>query len=34
MTPQRAVHIITHVAMALDFAHAHHVVHNAFHVPM
>lgn len=27
MTPQRAVHIITEVAKALDFAHAHKVVH-------
>ncbi|OHV04819.1 serine/threonine protein kinase [Mycobacterium talmoniae] len=27
MTPQRAVHIIGQVAQALDFAHAHHVVH-------
>ncbi len=27
MTPQRAVHIITEVAKALDFAHDHHVVH-------
>lgn len=27
MTPQRAVHIITEVAEALDFAHAHNVVH-------
>ncbi|BCO33616.1 serine/threonine-protein kinase [Mycobacterium heckeshornense] len=27
MTPQRAVHIITEVAKALDFAHAHNVVH-------
>ena len=27
MTPQRAVHIITEVAKALDFAHARHVVH-------
>ena len=34
VTPQRAVHIITHVAKALDFAHAHHVVHSPFHVPV
>ncbi|OBI46025.1 serine/threonine protein kinase [Mycobacterium kyorinense] len=27
MTPQRAVHIITEVAKALDFAHQRHVVH-------
>lgn len=27
MTPQRAVHIITEVAKALDFAHERHVVH-------
>ncbi|WP_308205427.1 serine/threonine-protein kinase PknH/PknJ [Mycobacterium montefiorense] len=27
MTPHRAVHIITHVARALDFAHANHVIH-------
>lgn len=27
MSPQRAVHIITEVAKAVDFAHAHHVVH-------
>jgi eukaryotic-like serine/threonine-protein kinase len=27
MTPHRAVHIITEVAKALDFAHARHVVH-------
>jgi len=27
MTPQRAVHITTEVAKALDFAHAHNVVH-------
>lgn len=27
MTPQRAVHIITQVAKALDFAHANHVIH-------
>lgn len=27
MTPQRAVHIITEVAKALDFAHSHNVVH-------
>jgi eukaryotic-like serine/threonine-protein kinase len=27
MTPQRAVHIVTEVAKALDFAHAHNVVH-------
>jgi eukaryotic-like serine/threonine-protein kinase len=27
MTPPRAGHIITEVAKALDFAHAHHVVH-------
>jgi eukaryotic-like serine/threonine-protein kinase len=27
MAPQRAVHIITEVAKALDFAHAHQVVH-------
>lgn len=27
MTPQRAVHIISEVAKALDFAHAHNVVH-------
>lgn len=27
MTPPRAVHIIGEVAKALDFAHAHHVVH-------
>jgi serine/threonine protein kinase len=27
MTPQRAVHTITEVAKALDFAHAHNVVH-------
>ncbi|MEE3064011.1 MAG: serine/threonine-protein kinase PknH/PknJ [Actinomycetota bacterium] len=27
MTPQRAVHIITQVARALDFAHANHVIH-------
>jgi len=27
MAPQRAVHIIAEVAKALDFAHAHNVVH-------
>jgi serine/threonine-protein kinase len=27
MTPHRAVHIITQVARALDFAHANHVIH-------
>lgn len=27
MTPHRAVHIITQVAQALDFAHANHVIH-------
>jgi eukaryotic-like serine/threonine-protein kinase len=27
MTPHRAVHIITQVAKALDFAHANHVIH-------
>jgi serine/threonine-protein kinase len=27
MTPHRAVHIITEVAKALDFAHANHVIH-------
>lgn len=27
MSPDRAVHVITEVAKALDYAHAHHVVH-------
>ncbi|MEM6107094.1 serine/threonine-protein kinase PknH/PknJ [Mycobacterium sp. 050272] len=27
MTPHRAVHIVTQVAQALDFAHANHVIH-------
>ena len=35
MTPQRAVHIITHVAKALDTSHTLTTfVHRAFYVPM